>query len=156
MEHSELYDIAPYLSDSNYDEVLKKTIQVIVSPSNLRVLVAEDNLANLKVVQLVLKPYTSIVDSAANGLIAFEKFKVNKYDIIFMDVHMPEMDGYEATQKIRAYEKENNLTPVKIIAMTAIDLNEDIDLCLKFGMNQYLHKPFKRSDIIKIIRLLPS
>jgi len=156
MEHSELYDIAPYLSDSNYDEVLKKTIQVMVSPSNLRVLVAEDNLANLKVVQLVLKPYTSIFDSAANGLIAFEKFKVNKYDIIFMDVHMPEMDGYEATQKIRAYEKENNLTPVKIIAMTAIDLNEDIDLCLKFGMNQYLHKPFKRSDIMKIIRLLPS
>jgi len=156
MEHSELYDIAPYLSDSNYDEVLKKTIQVMVSPSNLRVLVAEDNLANLKVVQLVLKPYTSIVDSAANGLIAFEKFKANKYDIIFMDVHMPEMDGHEATQKIRAYEKENNMTPVKIIAMTAIEMNEETELCLKFGMNQYLHKPFKRSDIIKIIRLLPS
>ena len=89
MEHSELYAIAPYLTDSNYEEVLKKTVQVIVSPSNLRVLVAEDNLANLKIVQLILKPYISIIDSAGNGLIAFEKFKVNKYDIIFMDIHMP-------------------------------------------------------------------
>ena len=156
MEHSELYDIAPYLTDSNYEEVLKKTVQVMVSPSNLRVLVAEDNLANLKIVQLILKPYISIIDTAGNGLIAFEKFKANKYDIIFMDIHMPEMDGYEGTQKIREYEKENNMTPVKIIAMTAIEMNEETELCLKFGMNQYLHKPFKRSDIIKIIRLLPS
>lgn len=156
MEHSELYDITTYLTDSNYEDVLKKTVYVKESPSSLRVLVAEDNLANLKVVQLVLKPYISVFDSAGNGLIAFEKFKVNKYDIILMDVNMPEMDGYEATKKIREYEKENNLTPVKIIAMTANDMNEDAELYLKFGMNQYLRKPFGRSDMIKIIRLHPS
>lgn len=134
---------------------MKKTVHVKESPSNLKVLVAEDNLANLKIVQLVLKPYISVFDSAGNGLIAFEKFKVNKYDIIFMDIHMPEMDGYEATKKIRAHEKENNLTPVKIVGLTANDMNDDIELCLKFGMNQYLRKPFKRSDMIKVIRLLP-
>ena len=153
---TELFDTIPYLTDGDDGVALKKVVQIKEFPLNLRVLVAEDNSANIKVVQLVLKPYISVFDSASNGLIAFEKFKVNKYDIIFMDVHMPEMDGYEATKKIREHEKENNLAPVKIVAMTANDLNEVIELCLKSGMNQYLPKPFKRPDMLKIIRLHPS
>ena len=123
-------------------------------PANLRVLVAEDNPTNLKVANLILRPFVSIFDSAVDGLIALEKFKRNKYDIIFMDVQMPLMDGYEATKCIRDYEAENNQEPVKIVAMTANAMQDDIELCLNSGMDNYLSKPFKRDDMVRIIKSL--
>ena len=123
-------------------------------PSNLRVLVAEDNPTNLKVASLILRPYVSIFDSAVDGLNALEKFKKNKYDIIFMDVQMPFMDGYEATKCIRDYEAENSQEPVKIVAMTANSMQDDIELCLNSGMDNYLSKPFKRDDMLKILQSL--
>ncbi len=123
-------------------------------PANLRVLVAEDNPTNLKVANLILRPFVSLFDSAVDGVEAVKKFKENKYDIIFMDVQMPLMDGYEATKCIRDYETENNLKPVKIVAMTANAMQDDIELCLNSGMDNYLSKPFKRDDMVRIIQSL--
>ena len=123
-------------------------------PTNLRVLVAEDNPTNLKVAQLILKPFISVFDSAIDGLTAFEKFKSNQYHVIFMDIQMPNMNGYDATLMIRKYETENNLKPVKIVAMTANAMQEDINACLKVGMDNYLCKPFKREDMVRIIEEL--
>lgn len=117
----------------------------------LRVLVAEDNPTNLRIAQLTLKPLVLKFDSAENGLIAFEKFKANKYDVIFMDVHMPVMDGYEATKKIRSFETDNHLDPVKIVAMTGSAMEEDEGLCISCGMDQYLSKPFDRDDLVLIL-----
>ena len=123
-------------------------------PANLKVLVAEDNPTNLKVASLILRPFVTVFDSAVNGIEAFEKFRENKYDIIFMDVQMPLMDGYEATRCIRDYETEKKLEPIKIVAMTANAMQDDIDLCLISGMDNYLSKPFKRDDMLKILQSL--
>jgi len=64
------------------------------------------------------------------------------------------MNGYEAVKSIRDYETENNLTPVKIVAMTANAMKEDVEQCLSSGMNEYLSKPFRRDDMFKIIEKL--
>lgn len=122
--------------------------------ADIQVLVAEDNPTNLRIAHLTLKPIISGFDSAENGLLAFEKFKANSYDIIFMDVHMPVMDGYEATRKIRAFEAENHLTPVRIVAMTSSVMDEDEELCINCGMDMYLSKPFSRNDLIQIFEKL--
>jgi CheY-like chemotaxis protein len=70
-----------------------------------------------------------------------EAWRLNKYDIILMDCHMPEMDGFEATRKIRELETEQNLKPTRIIAMTASTMPEDRKLCMAAGMNDYTTKP---------------
>lgn len=151
---NELYGVISSAT-GNADQGLNKPVIIPARiSSNLRVLVAEDNFTNLKVAQLILKPFTTLFDSAENGLIAFEKFRSNRYDVIFMDIQMPVMSGYEATKKIREYELENHLTPVKIVAMTAAALKEDIEKCLSCGMDNYLSKPFKREDMIRIIKNL--
>lgn len=124
------------------------------SPQNLKVLVAEDNPTNLKIAQLILKPLADVVDIAEDGSIAFEKFKANKYDVVFMDIIMPEMDGFETTKCIRDFENENGLVPVKIVAMTANAMKEDAELCLRSGMDNYLSKPFKRETMVSIIESL--
>jgi two-component system, sensor histidine kinase and response regulator len=150
----ELYDVISSITGNNESEKLKLKIDSEGLPSKLRVLVAEDNPTNLKVAQLILKPFVTSFDSAVDGLIAFEKFKANKYDIIFMDVQMPVMNGYEATRSIRDYEAENNLTPMKIVAMTANAMKEDVEECFNSGMDEYLSKPFRRDDVFKIIERL--
>ncbi|MCX6238318.1 MAG: response regulator, partial [Bacteroidia bacterium] len=150
----ELYDVITAVTGNSAGDKLKQAINSEEFTPNLSVLVAEDNPTNLKVAQLILKPFITAFDSAENGLIAFEKFKANKYDVIFMDIQMPVMNGYEAVKSIRDYETENNLTPVKIVAMTANAMKEDVEQCLSSGMNEYLSKPFRRDDMFKIIEKL--
>jgi len=150
----ELYDVISSVTGNNQGDKLKQTINADDFQPNLSVLVVEDNPTNLKVAQLILKPFITAFDSAENGLIAFEKFKTNKYDVIFMDIQMPVMNGYEATKSIRDYEIENNLTPVKIVAMTANAMKEDVEQCLSSGMDEYLSKPFRRDDMFRIIERL--
>jgi len=151
---NELYGVIYSVTGNNEREKLRPIIISDLFSSKISVLVVEDNFTNLKVAQLILKPFMSVFESAENGLIAFEKFKAIKFDVIFMDVQMPVMNGYEATKKIREYELENHLTPVKIVAMTAAAMKEDIEECLRVGMDNYLSKPFKRDDMIRIIKNL--
>ena len=75
-----------------------------ISPK-LRILIAEDNLINARVAQIIAKPFASLVDTEVNGQLAFDKFREVEYDLILMDLQMPELDGYKATELIRDYEK---------------------------------------------------
>jgi len=82
-----------------------------------------------------------------NGLEAVEAWKRNKYPVILMDCQMPEMNGFEATRKIRDLEKELRLRPARIIALTASAMEDDRGRCLEAGMNDYLSKPVNELDL---------
>ena len=111
--------------------------------SKNKILLAEDNLINQKVAKMHMERYGFRVETALNGAIALEMFQLKSYDLIFMDIQMPEMDGLEATQNIRTYEKEHpEKEPIPIIALTANAMKGDRETCLAAGMNDYMSKPF--------------
>jgi signal transduction histidine kinase/CheY-like chemotaxis protein len=111
------------------------------APSSPRVLLAEDNKVNQLVGVKQLQKLGYQTDVAGNGREAVEAWKRVKYSVILMDCQMPEMDGYEATRKIRELETEQNLPHTQIIALTASVMKEDRDLCLAAGMDDYISKP---------------
>ena len=84
-----------------------------------------------------------------NGVLAIDKFKSDNFDLILMDVQMPEMNGFKATKSIRAIEKsEGRTTKIPIIAMTASLLKTEIKNCYNAGMDNYIPKPYKREELI--------
>jgi len=125
-----------------------KTAQ-INRPINL--LLVEDNADNRLLIQSYLKKYPIKIDIAENGEIAVAKFKENKYDIVLMDMQMPVMDGYTATSLIRQWEKEQNLPPTPLIALTAYALKEDIEKSINIGCTNHLSKPIKKDKLIQFI-----
>jgi CheY-like chemotaxis protein len=122
--------------------------------SNITLLVAEDVEINREIFMALLEDTGAKIDVAENGLIAVQKFEENpgKYDMIIMDIQMPVMDGYEATRSIRALDMEK-AKKIPIIAMTANVFKEDIDKCLKNGMNDHLAKPIDVEAVIQKISL---
>ena len=116
-----------------------------------RVLLAEDNAGNQCVVEQMLlnTPYEVVV--ASNGREAVESFRSRGVDIILMDVSMPGMDGYEATQAIRAVEAEGPMRRTPIIGLTAHAMENDRDRCLAAGMDDYLSKPVRMSALIEML-----
>jgi len=121
------------------------------SSKKLQILVAEDNLINQKVAMINLRQLGHNVEIAVNGQMAFEMFKKGKYDIVLMDIQMPVLDGLESTLAIRKHEKENNLQETRIVAITANAMKEDKDRCFEVGMNDYISKPFRPEDLIRIL-----
>jgi PAS domain S-box-containing protein len=118
----------------------------------LRILLAEDNLMNQKIAKNAISKMGYEIDIANNGLEALNMYITTKYDIILMDIQMPEMDGITATKRIRDFENEINIEKrVKIIAFTANFLKEDLDLYKKSDMDDYISKPFKSSELSQII-----
>lgn len=116
------------------------------------VLLAEDNAINQQVSIHILERFGyHWVDIANNGIEAINAFNQKHYDLILMDCQMPEMDGYTATRKIRELEKINGLPRVPIIAMTAHAMKGDKELCLVSGMDDYLSKPIRISEIKQIV-----
>ena len=108
---------------------------------NTKILLCEDNEMNQKLCLKFLERLETTADIAANGLIALDLFNSRKYDLILMDLQMPELSGISATRRIRKIEKENNLPPVPIIAVTANIFDNDRNACFKAGMNGFLAKP---------------
>jgi CheY-like chemotaxis protein len=130
-------------------------IPAMVSTDSL-ILLAEDNPINQVVAVKQLEKLGYKVEIAHNGLEAVGARRERNYQIIFMDCQMPEMDGYEATKKIRQIEAEQNLEPSRIIAMTANAMEGDAELCLATGMDDYLSKPVDRNKLINVLKRAKS
>jgi CheY-like chemotaxis protein len=108
-----------------------------LSTKKLRILVAEDNLVNQKLIRILLEKLGCEEEIVPNGKIAFEKATSEEYDLCLMDLQMPVMGGVEATRNIR---KAGN-TKLPIIALTAVAFKEGRDECLEAGMNDFLTRP---------------
>jgi signal transduction histidine kinase/CheY-like chemotaxis protein len=117
----------------------------------VRILLVEDNMINQKVALKMLSKIGYRADSASNGAIALETLKKNAYDLVFMDCQMPEIDGYEATKRIRKNPEDYQSPGVPIIAMTAHAMKGDRDKCISAGMNDYLTKPVKSKELSKML-----
>ncbi|QQR94292.1 MAG: response regulator [Bacteroidota bacterium] len=123
----------------------------------LRILLAEDNQFNQMVAEDTLRMVIPdlTLDIVDNGVQAIEKLTSGNYDLVILDIHMPEMDGYETTQFIRT-QMPSPLNGVPIMAMTANVISEEIDKCFAVGMNAYVSKPFTHEDLFDKIKSLTS
>ncbi|RLA60321.1 MAG: hybrid sensor histidine kinase/response regulator, partial [Epsilonproteobacteria bacterium] len=115
------------------------------------ILVAEDNIINQKLIKRILEEHGLNVDIANNGLEAFEKRRNKKYDLLFMDIQMPVMDGTEATEEILAYEEDEKVSHIPIVALTANALKGDRERFLAIGMDEYLSKPIETAELLYIL-----
>jgi signal transduction histidine kinase/CheY-like chemotaxis protein/HPt (histidine-containing phosphotransfer) domain-containing protein len=115
------------------------------------ILLAEDNEVNQEVASATLEAIGCRVDLATNGLQVLAAIEKKHYDLILMDIQMPEMDGYEATRLIRLKEKAGGIKGVPIIAVTANALPGDRDICLNTGMDDFLSKPFRLQELIAVL-----
>ena len=115
------------------------------------ILIVEDEPVNRELIINILEKSKQTYKIAVNGYEAVEMYKKEKFDLILMDIHMPIMDGYTATQKIREYEKENNIKPTFIIAVTANAMHGERQKCIDVGMNEYVSKPFKTKELLFFI-----
>ena len=129
--------------------------QVTRTPSNTddlgdtAILLVEDNPINRMVATEMLQGSGASLDTAENGIEAVEKVKANHYDLVLMDIQMPQMDGYQATRSIRTGLKHTRLP---IVAMTAHAMYGDREKCLAAGMNDYISKPIDRDRLFSTIR----
>jgi CheY-like chemotaxis protein len=116
----------------------------------LRILVAEDNAVNQRLALLLLEKLGYSADVAANGVEAVEAVRSRRYDVVLMDVEMPDVDGLEATRRIHA--RNQNGPPPRIIAVTANAMQGDRDACLAAGMDDYLSKPIRLEELDAALR----
>jgi len=112
----------------------------------IKILIAEDNIVNQKILLSVLKQIKLNAEIANNGQEVLDKLANEKFDLVFMDIQMPILDGIKTVEIMR---KKNDNTLV--IAMTANAMNEDKDMCINAGMNDYISKPFKKDDLYKLL-----
>jgi two-component system, sensor histidine kinase len=135
----------PAESDQNKGSHIPKLAEQIP----LKILLAEDNPVNQKVAKRIFEKMGYSIDIAANGIEVLEAIQKQSYDLIFMDVQMPEMDGLEATRQIRAMEQNDQIKAksIQIIAITANAMHDDRERCLASGMNDFIAKPFKVEQI---------
>lgn len=135
-------------SDKKFEQVIKEPESAPTKVNLSKILIVEDNTVNQLVMKKMLKNTGIEIDIADNGKIGFEKVLQNKYDLVFMDLLMPEMDGYEATKEIRNFNKD-----IPIVALTA-DVMKGVEAKTKeAGMNNYLTKPVKKDELLKILSL---
>lgn len=178
IEKSKLIAIANVTSRSNIKELGLHSYQIIYKPVTLskikssilnstvvkqkttipqktifdaKVLIVEDNLINQKLVVHILQNYGLAIDIANNGQEAFEKASQNEYDLVFMDIQMPIMDGVEATKKILAHEASNNKKHTPIVALTANALKGDREKYISEGMDEYVSKPIESTELLYIL-----
>lgn len=114
-----------------------------------RILVAEDNSANQVLALAYLKGLGYSAQTVANGIEAVEAVSTGAFDLVLMDCQMPEMDGLEATRRIRSLSNENK--DICIIALTANAMEEDRESCIKAGMNDFLSKPFSKTQLQEVL-----
>lgn len=123
-----------------------------VFPSELPVLLVEDNKINQKIAFFTLKKLGFPVEIAENGQEAVDRFQNENFKIVLMDLQMPVMNGFDATTKIRDFEKKKKISPTLIVALSANTVKEDVEKCFIVGMNEYISKPFSPEKLIEVIQ----
>ncbi|MCU7551766.1 ATP-binding protein [Chitinophagaceae bacterium LB-8] len=145
------YLIIPYrISGEQFPSDNTVNTQIDTEPAvlqNINVLIVEDNEVNQTLLQHLFRNWQVKFEIANNGIEAIEKLRANVYDLILMDIQMPQMDGYTATRQIRNHLKLN--TP--IVAMTAHAMAGEREKCLSYGMNEYISKPIQEEQLRKLI-----
>jgi two-component system, sensor histidine kinase len=142
------------ISKQAEQQTLRQKQQVRMPIEQARVLLVEDYHVNQVFARRLLTKFGfTTIDLAENGLEAIELYKANRYDIIFMDCQMPQLDGYEATRRIRALE-ESSAQHVPIVAMTANAMIGDREKCLNAGMDDYVSKPLRLQHIRSILQAM--
>lgn len=168
--NQEFYSVKKPLHDSSLynalsELLLAKSLANTSDPSKspekptkrrLRILIAEDNPTNQKLAVLTLNRLGYRPDIASDGREAIAAFGSQRYDVILMDMQMPEMDGIAATERIREIEQENNLPPISIIAMTANAMESDRKRCLDAGMSAFISKPVRLAVLASALEELES
>ncbi len=142
-----------------YEEVkseLVDEVEVVNAERTFKILIVEDNPVNQLVAEHMLGEISSDITVVENGQLGFEETIENKYDIVFMDIQMPVLNGYDATKKIRHYEESHDISRTIIIAMTANAMNNEKQKCVDIGMDDYISKPFEMKDIHRVIESVLS
>jgi CheY-like chemotaxis protein len=154
----ELFEALRYvLEDANNGRsnrmLQRRSIEAIKHRADgIRILVAEDSPDNRLLIQAYLRRSPHQVDLAENGRIAVDKFISHPYDLVLMDMQMPELDGLDATRIIREWERSHGLGPSPIIALTASVLDEDVKRAMAAGCTSHIGKPVKKQLILDAIR----
>jgi PAS domain S-box-containing protein len=144
--------MSPNSSDALPQRNLKTAAIASASDGHrIRILVADDSSDNRLLIGAYLRREPCVLEFAVDGEVAFEKFKSNQYDIVFMDVQMPEIDGLATTRLIRKWEKDNHRIATPIIALTASALEEDVQRTLAAGCDLHLSKPIKKRVLLETI-----
>lgn len=152
VKRTELFDLILEVVSGKKPIAPKPKTQLVkptVRPGELKILVAEDNPINQKLLLRVLKQLGFSADMANNGVEVLKAVETSRYDLVFMDVHMPEMDGLEATRRIVNSTKSED-RPF-IIAVTADAMQGDRDKCIEAGMDDYISKPIRITDIHDVL-----
>lgn len=114
-----------------------------------KILLTDDVEVNRELVKAILERYDHEITESTNGREAVDAFRTGRFDIVLMDVQMPEMDGLQATREIRQYEQQHGVGRTPIIAMTAYAGKDDRDICLHAGMDDYISKPIKPMQVLE-------
>lgn len=124
--------------------------------SGMRILLADDVDDNIIVIQSYLEGTQHHLETVKNGKLAVEKRKTGGFDVILMDIQMPVMDGHEATQRIRRWERDSGVTPVPILALTAHALADEAEKCRQAGCNGHITKPIRKHQLLETLARLRS
>jgi len=156
VRQSELFEALAVIAGVNHQQSENSLVtKYSLNEMNLekfRILVVEDNITNQQVAMGILKKTGVRVDAVANGRESVIALEQVPYDLVFMDVQMPVMDGIEATRLIRSKDSKARNHDVPIIAMTAHAMQGDKDRCLEAGMNDYLSKPISPAPMAKVLK----
>ncbi|MDP1834907.1 MAG: response regulator [Chlamydiales bacterium] len=117
-----------------------------------KILLVEDYFINQEIVQDMLELMECTVDIAEDGAEAIKKFDAKSYDLILMDIQLPEKDGYEVTRTIRTREQTEDKKPVTIVALTANAMVGDKEKCIEAGMNDYIAKPIELAILESVLK----
>jgi two-component system sensor histidine kinase/response regulator len=135
----------------SHNQIITRHVVAEKQKRKIRILLAEDNAVNQQVALKMLQKFGYRADLVCNGLEVIEAIKAVNYDLILMDIQMPQLDGFEATRRIRNRETEARSRQVPIIAMTAHAMKGDRQRCLDAGMNDYISKPIDPAELERVI-----
>lgn len=138
-------------SATTLPQIIEEALPAHATKFDAKVLVTEDNIINQKLIKRILEEHGITVELANNGLECFEKRRENHYDLLFMDIQMPVMDGIEATHEILDYEEDEEVPHVPIVALTANALKGDRERFLNEGMDEYITKPIETSELLYVL-----